>query len=166
MYSPYIVTALVFGSILVRPERTFVSVFVGSSIFVTWYYFFHRLLHIMLYNLHFAFHHRHMITISRELELLFDFLFETVHVVYFPYLVQRMFNINLIPFSVMVFISLAFGLNHIVNYSFLPSKKHTAHHIFKTNSDPEYEDMIQQIPSLVQACIITHFAKAYFQWKD
>jgi hypothetical protein len=121
-----------------------------------------------------------MVPISRNAELIIDFIFEVSFAAGLPYLVQTYTGVRYIPTSILVFVALAFALNHILNYSFLPSEKHRNHHImenvnfypdfmdhlFGTNSDPEYEDMTQQIPSLIQACILTHFLKAYFQWKD
>ena len=171
---------IIFGNILVYSQRTFIDVNMGLLLMILWYHGYHRMLHVVTANLHFAFHHHHLVKMSRNMELIIDFIVETLTVILIPYLIQRNYNSSLIPFSTMVFVSLAFSLNHILNYSFFPSKKHTTHHLsestnfypdfmdhlFNTNSDPEYEDMTQHIPSLVQACIITHFAKAYFQWKD
>jgi hypothetical protein len=121
-----------------------------------------------------------MFPISRNAELLIDFVFELLFAAGVPYIIQDYIGVHYIPTSILIFMALAFALNHILNYSFLPSEKHKKHHtmkdvnfypdfmdhLFGTNSDPEYEDMTQQIPSLIQACILTHFMKAYFQWKE
>jgi hypothetical protein len=180
MYFAYNTLFLLFGLLLVYPERSFVNVLLSVAVFPFWYYFFHRSLHIFEYNLHKIFHHDHFFPISRNEELIIDFVFEVLVVIGIPYLIQEYLGFHYIPISILMLGSLAYGLNHILNYSFLPSQKHRNHHImenvnfypdfmdhlFGTNSDPEYEDMIQHIPYLVQACIITHFLKAYFQWKD
>jgi len=173
MYTPYLLVLLLCELLI---NKT-----VGYSIvMIFWYYFSHQFLHVIPdFNLHTIVHHNHIFNISREFELLLDFIFECIFIIGFPVLFQYFF-VTVLPTSIIVFIGIAFALNHILNYSFLPSEKHIAHHLnstvnfypdfmdhlFETNSDPKYEDMTQHIPSLVQACIIVHFVKAYFQWKD
>jgi len=180
MYSAYGTVMLLFGFLLVYPGRSFLTVLLSVVVFSFWYYLFHISLHWFPYNLHKCFHHDHTVPISRNTELIIDFIFEVLFAGGLPYLIQTYIGVRYIPTSIIVFVALAFGINHILNYSFLPSEKHRNHHImenvnfypdfmdhlFGTNSDPEYEDMTQQIPSLVQACVLTHFLKAYFQWKD
>ena len=183
MYVPYIILLYIFSVILTYPERTLVSAFVGLFLMINGYYFFHRALHILpksMFNLHITIHHQKHHSLNRYVELFIDMIFEILIVCGVPLISQSLSNDWIIPYSIIWFVSLAFSLNHIFNYSFLFSKQHTAHHlsestnfypdfmdhIFGTNYDKEYEDMNQQIPSLIQACIITHFAKAYFQWKE
>jgi hypothetical protein len=146
-----------------------------------YYYLYHRfVLHVFDINLHVYVHHYKYFHIPRYLELIIDFLFELFSFGGTLLFLQYYFDTWLIPPSVVSIVVLTLSLSHLFNYSLLGSEIHKAHHedptknfgpdfldqLFGTNAGPEYEDSVQHIPYLVQACIITHFAKAYFQWKD
>jgi len=146
-----------------------------------YYYLYHRfVLHVFDINLHVYVHHYKYFQIPRYLELIIDFLFEIFSFAGTLTLLQYFLNIWFIPPSIISIVILTLSLSHLFNYSILGSEIHKAHHenptknfgpdfldhIFGTNASEEYEDSIQHIPYLVQACIITHFAKLYFQWKD
>lgn len=183
MYLPYMSVLFLCAVLLTYREKTIVSAFVGVFLMINGYYFFHRALHLAQktsLNLHLTIHHQKHNKLHRYVELFIDMIFELIIVAGVPIISQSLFNDWIIPYSIIWFICIAFALNHILNYSFLFSKHHTAHHLtestnfypdfmdhlFRTNSGPEHEDMTQQIPSLVQSCIITHFLKVYFQWKE
>ena len=170
MYSVYLIVLLLCQSLL--HTGTWLSFFLYPALMFHWYYASHQVLHhFPTINLHTLFHHDHLVKLDRNVELFIDFLAELAYLIGIPLIFQWFFQIQIVPTPIIIFISLAFALNHILNYSFLPSDKHRAHHLndrvnfypdfmdhlYSTNSDAEYEDMTQHIPSLVQSCIIVHF---------
>lgn len=145
------------------------------------YYCIHRfVLHNMSFNPHVYVHHYKYFQVHRYVELGIDFLFEMFSFAVVPLLLQYWLNIWIVPPTIVILITLFLSFGHLFNYSLLGSDIHKAHHtdsttnfgpdfmdhLLGTNASPEYEDTLQHIPALVQACIVTHFAKAYFQWKD
>jgi len=152
------------------------------QVFITYlfYYSFHRfVLHVLDINPHVYVHHFKYFQIPRSVELCIDFVFEVISFGGIPLAIQNLTGLWLVSPSVIILVVLTLSLSHLFNYSILGSEIHKAHHLdmtknfgpdfldqlFGTNA-AEYEDSFQHIPYLVQACIITHFAKAYFQWKD
>ena len=156
-------------------DNSLICISVEMALVTLFYYFFHRFMfHNIPLNPHLTVHHEKQFNISRYLELTIDFTSETL------ILGAILLSVQVFTPSVVILLLLFFGITHLFIYSILGSATHKKHHedptknfgpdfldhLFGTNAGPEYEDILQNIPCLVQACIITHFAKGYFQWKD
>ena len=186
-YFFHIVVYIYFGWLLVLGERNFNVVLIGLFLLTIGYWLGHRVLHqlptdgIWKYiNLHPAMHHEKKLLFSKPVELTLEFIYEFLNVLFWQILVPYLCNDWTIPFSLMIYNSLFFSLNHVVYYSILHSDVHEKHHantevnfipdyldhLFGKNADSHYEDMNQQIPLLLIAALATHFLKLYFVWKD
>jgi hypothetical protein len=157
------------------------SIQVGISIL--YYYFMHRfIIHGLpstFLNIHLYNHHDKQLHVHRNLELFIDFIAELSWCL--PLLVlQYVSGVWIVSPSILVFVFLLITISHILNYSILGSQIHYKHHqdstknfgpdvmdhLFGTNSEKEREDVLQHVSSLVMSCIVVHFSKVYFQWKD
>jgi hypothetical protein len=178
--TPFAVVALFFQFIN-SGNASLISLSLQMVVVTLFYYMSHRFLfHGFLLNPHITVHHEKQFPISRCLELSIDFLSETILLGSGFLFLQYLTSFWFVSPSVLMMVLLAPGISHVFIYSILGSDTHKKHHedptknfgpdivdhIFGTNADSEIEDSVQHVPCLVQACIITHFAKAYFQWKD
>jgi len=186
-YGFHLVVYSLCGIILVYPERGINSASTGLTLMTLGYNIGHRILHWLptdgimgSLNLHVWLHHNKLWDVSRFVELVLEFIFEFVVVSSIPVLIMVVTNEWVIPFSIILFCSLFFAMNHVLFYSILPSNVHQKHHkdntinfipdyldhLFGTNADSEYEDMTLQVPLLVISCLVVYFSKAYFKWID
>jgi hypothetical protein len=97
-----------------------------------------------------------------------------------PLLVQYLFNDWIIPFSVILLLSMTYTSYHLYNYSILGSKHHGQHHkdhtvnfspnfldhLFNTNFDDEHENLDSGIVNAVVCTLLTLWLKQYFKWSD
>jgi hypothetical protein len=176
-----------YGALLVYPDRTWNSSFTGLSLMTIAYNILHRFMHYLpttgiigWLNFHVTVHHNKRVLLPRWLELVIEFIFEFSITLCIPVFYAVLSGEWVIPFSIILFTSIFFAMNHVLFYSLLPSDFHEKHHrnthvnfipdyldhLFGTNADETYEDMNQQIPLILISALITHFAKVYFQWKD
>lgn len=156
---------------------------VQTGISILYYYFMHRfIIHGLpssLLNIHLYNHHDKQLHVHRSLELFLDFMAELSWTL--PLLIlQYISGVWIVSPSILVFVFLLITISHILNYSILGSQIHYKHHmdptknfgpdvmdhLFGTNSEKEREDILQHVSSLVMSCILVHFSKVYFQWKD
>ena len=163
------------------PDRSFISALLGGCLMATNYYFSHRLLHLLpgCLNFHLNIHHSSK-WLPRSLELLFEGLIEFVYFMAIPLLLQSLFNDWIIPFSVILLLSLTYTTYHIYNYSVLGSEHHSAHHkdntknfspnfmdhLFETNLNEEHEDLNPGITNVIISTLIVLILKRYFKWTD
>jgi hypothetical protein len=180
----YARTLIAFGScsiIVCFPDRTPMSAILGSCLMAANYYFSHRLLHLLpgCYNFHLNLHHD-KVGLPRWLELTLEGIFEVIYFMLFPILIQSMFNEWIIPFSVILLLSLTYTSYHIYNYSILGVDAHSKHHqhpdknyspnfmdhLFSTNYDDQHEDLNPGMLNVIVCTLITVYLKYYFKWTD
>jgi hypothetical protein len=175
---------LVFGvcAVIVSfPDRSVISALLGGGLMAVNYYFSHRLLHMFpgCLNFHLNIHHSSK-WIPRSLELLLEGTFELFYFMMIPLILQYVFNDWVIPFSVILLLSLTYTTYHIYNYSIVGSKHHSDHHkdftknfspnfmdhLFETNHDEEHEDLNPGITNVVISTLIVMILKHYFKWTN
>jgi hypothetical protein len=149
------------------------QIYVATLFIWLWIYGIHRLYHnipstgIFYYlNTHIAFHHAEHKTIPPWLDL----TIETIqNMVWFAilYFLQEVSGVHLVPSRIILLSMLVYVSVHIVNYSMIGSDKHTKQHenphinygpdfldhMFGTNSDDSFEDMIGFVPNTILACL-------------
>jgi hypothetical protein len=186
-YFLHVFLYLFYGCILIYPDRGLNSCLSGLTLMTLNYNILHRALHTLpttgligYLNLHVYLHHNKELDIPRWTELFLEFLFEMFLTVCIPVIISYYSGEWITPFSIILYCSLFFAINHVLFYSILSSDAHMKHHdnpvhnfipdyldhLFGTNADGSYEDMNQQIPLILISALITFFAKSYFQWKD
>ena len=99
---------------------------------------------------------------------------------FFPLLFQTVFGDWIIPFSVILLLSMTYTSYHIYNYSIVGSKDHSRHHmnpevnfspnfldhLFSTNFDEDHEDLNPGIVNVIVCTLIVLYLKRYFGWTD
>lgn len=167
--------------IVTFPDRTPMSALLGGGLMALNYYFSHRFLHLFPgpLNFHLNLHHEKA-GLPRWLELTLECILEFVYFMFFPLLFQTLFNDWIIPFSVILLLSMTYTSYHIYNYSILGSKDHSRHHmnpevnfspnfldhLFSTNFDEEHEDLNPGIVNVIACTLIVLYLKRYFGWTD
>jgi len=167
--------------IVTFPDRSPMSAMLGAALMGLNYYFSHRLLHCIPgpFNFHLILHHE-KIGLPRWLELTLEGILEFLYFTLFPVMFQTIFNDWIIPFSVILQVSMMYTSYHIYNYSILGSKSHAAHHknsetnfgpifidhLLSTNADDEHEDLNPGILNVVACTLVVLYLKRYFGWTD
>ena len=183
-FTYYGTTILAFGicAIIVSfPDRTPVSGLLGGCLMATNYYFSHRLLHLFpgFLNFHLNLHHD-KVGLPRWLELTLEGICEVFYFMLIPLIVQYLSNDWIIPFSVILLLSMTYTTYHIYNYSVVGVEAHSRHHkdptvnfspnfmdhLFDTNFDEEHEDLNPGIINVLLCTLATLYLKRYFKWTD
>ena len=180
-YGHAIVAFSVCSVIVTFPDRSALSALIGSGLMALNYYFSHRLLHLApgYWNFHLNMHHEKL-GFPRWLELLIEGILEFFYFMFFPLVIQATSKDWIIPFSVIVLLSMTYTSYHIYNYSILGSKDHSRHHenpeknfspnfldhLFDTNFNDEHEDLNPGIVNLVACTLVTLYLKRVFGWTD
>jgi hypothetical protein len=180
-YSHAIAAFGICAVIVTFPDRTPMSALLGGGLMALNYYFSHRFLHLFPgpLNFHLNLHHEKA-GLPRWLELALECILEFVYFMFFPLLFQTLFNDWIIPFSVILLLSMTYTSYHIYNYSILGSKDHSRHHmnpevnfspnfldhLFSTNFDEEHEDLNPGIVNVIACTLIVLYLKRYFGWTD
>lgn len=167
--------------IVTFPDRSPISALIGSGLMALNYYFSHRILHCFPgpMNFHLNMHHEKA-GLPRWLELAIEGVLEFVYFMFFPILLQTVFGDWIIPFSIILLLSLTYTSYHIYNYSILGSKDHSRHHmnpetnfspnfldhLFGTNFDEEHEDLNPGIVNVIACTLIVLYLKRWFGWTD
>jgi hypothetical protein len=180
-YSQAIAAFGICAVIVTFPDRTPMSALLGGGLMALNYYLSHRFLHLFPgpLNFHLNLHHEKA-GLPRWLELALECILEFVYFMFFPLLFQTLFNDWIIPFSVILLLSMTYTSYHIYNYSILGSKDHSRHHmnpevnfspnfldhLFSTNFDEEHEDLNPGIVNVIACTLIVLYLKRYFGWTD
>ena len=180
-YSHAIAAFGICAVIVTFPDRTPMSALLGGGLMALNYYFSHRFLHLFPgpLNFHLNLHHEKA-GLPRWLELALECILEFIYFMFFPLLFQTLFNDWIIPFSVILLLSMTYTSYHIYNYSILGSKDHSRHHmnpevnfspnfldhLFSTNFDEEHEDLNPGIVNVIACTLIVLYLKRYFGWTD
>jgi sterol desaturase/sphingolipid hydroxylase (fatty acid hydroxylase superfamily) len=167
--------------IVTSPDRSVLSAVLGSCLMALNYYFSHRLLHQFpcFLNFHLNLHHD-KVGLPRWIELTIESILELFYFMLFPVLLQYLFNDWIIPFSVILLLSMTYTTYHLYNYSILGSEDHGRHHkdntvnfspnfldhLFDTNFDEKHEDLNAGIVNAVVCTLLTLLLKRYFNWTD
>ena len=167
--------------IVTFPDRTPISAVLGACLMALNYYFSHRLLHLAPgpLNFHLNMHHE-KIGLPRWVELLIEGILEFGYFMFFPVVLQATYKDWVIPFSVIVLLSMTYTSYHIYNYSVLGSKDHSRHHmnpeknyspnfldhLFDTNFNEEHEDLNPGIVNVIACTLATLYLKRFFGWTD
>jgi hypothetical protein len=167
--------------IVTFPDRSPMSALLGAGLMAVNYYFSHRLLHLApgSLNFHLNMHHEKL-GLPRWAELLIEGILEFFYFMFFPIILQATYKDWIIPFSVIVLLSMAYTYYHIYNYSILGSKDHQRHHmnpeknyspnfldhLFETNFNEEHEDLNPGIVNVIACTLATLYLKRYFGWTD
>jgi hypothetical protein len=172
-YGPVNLTTILCAYAVEYKTTPLLQIYVGTLFIWIWVYFIHRLHHnipstgIFYYlNPHISFHHAEVKTIPKWLDLTIETL---QNIMWFVplYLLQEFTDIHIVPTNIILLSMLVYVSVHIVNYSMLGSDKHARQHknphsnygpdfldhMFGTNSDDTFEDMIGFIPNTILACL-------------
>jgi len=181
-YGYAIITFALCNIAVVYPQRAWPSSLVGGSLMAFNYYFSHRLLHILpndhWLNFHFWLHHEPVI--PRWIALPLEGILELIYFMLFPLIFQYLTGDWIIPFSIILLLSLTYTSYHMIQYSWIKSETHSKHHkdptknfapdfidhMFKSNYDETYEDMSSGAINVLVSAIIVLYLKKIFQWKD
>jgi hypothetical protein len=177
-------TIVSFGAcsiIVSSPDRTPLSALLGGCLMAANYYFSHRLLHQFpcFLNFHLNLHHEKA-GLPRWLELTIEGILELFYFMAFPLLFQWLSGDWVIPFSVILLLSMTYTSYHLYNYSILGSLDHGRHHkdpsvnfspnfmdhLFSTNYNDEHEDLNPGITNAIVCAMIVLWLKRYFRWSD
>jgi glucan phosphoethanolaminetransferase (alkaline phosphatase superfamily) len=124
--------------------------------------------------------HHEKLGIPRWAELAIEGILEFFYFMFFPVIFQATYKDWIIPFSVIVLLSMAYTSYHIYNYSILGSKDHQRHHmnpetnyspnfldhLFDTNFNEEHEDLNPGIVNVIACTLATLYLKRFFGWTD
>jgi hypothetical protein len=181
-YGYAVVTFALCTIAVVYPDRPWPSTLVGGCLMAYNYYFSHRLLHFLpndhWLNFHFWLHHDPVL--PRWLALPLEGIIELGYFMLFPILIQWVTGDWVIPFSVILLLSLTYTSYHMIQYSTLKSETHGRHHkdptknfapdfidhMFKSNYDETYEDMSSGAINCLVSAVLVIWLKKHFQWKD
>ena len=172
--------------LIVTPDRHWLVTTFGILFMHFWVYFVHRLLHILprtgiigFLNTHFKYHHEHIKTIDRRLELFFEAIADLgMNLSLIP--IEWAIGFYFVPFSVTVLFAISYTTVHIVNYSLIGNDRHKQHHLlleknfapdpvdhlFGTNSDAGCEDMNPLCFNAMAVVIPFYYLKQWIGWTD
>ena len=180
-----ILVLFIFSILLSFPERHWFHAGFGLGIMYFWVYIVHKSIHMVpthgifkYMNTHYLLHHQPQKLIDRRIELCIETITDLAMSFSLMFL-QWLTGVWVVPISVIIFYAFTYTSVHIFNYSIIGSETHRNHHkdtntnygpdtldhIFGTNYDDTFEDLMPISINAIGAFIAVYALKQHFNWK-